>query len=225
MRSSVGQKAVSSALYRPPLDDFLQNPLKQGHSRITSETSRITFGANQGTNEDDSQSHPHPEATVYQSQITQNTDPDDEFDIVIGVPKGVTYCSPGTSSGKQKKNPSANQPQFRSQNTAAMIETDHTLLPLQQLAINNNSAIFKNNIHTKLPTSRTTTIHTFDRKSEGFELFEDFFRTSPKIGNQLTEDDKINYFQFLMRGDALRAYKNINSSNPRKIGINIGSFP
>ena len=33
---------------------------------------------------------------------------------------------------------------------------------------------------------------TFDGKSDKFELFEDLFRTSLKIYNQITEVDKIN---------------------------------
>ena len=60
------------------LHDFLRNPLIQGHSGTTPEMSRITLGANQGANEDDSQWD--PEATISQSQNTRNTDPDDEFD-------------------------------------------------------------------------------------------------------------------------------------------------
>ena len=36
-----------------PLDDFLLNPLLQGHSGTTPETSRNAFSVNQGTNEDD----------------------------------------------------------------------------------------------------------------------------------------------------------------------------
>ena len=39
---------------------------------------------------------------------------------------------------------------------------------------------------------------TFDGKTEKFELFEDLFQTSLKIHNQLTEDDRINYFHSLM---------------------------
>ena len=39
----------------------------------------------------------------------------------------VTYCSPSTSSGKQKKNRSTSQPQFRSENTPATIEADQML--------------------------------------------------------------------------------------------------
>ena len=52
---------------------------------------------------------------------------------------------------------------------------------------------------------------TFDGKSEKFELFEDLFQTSLKIHNQLTEEDKRNYFHTLMSGDALRTFKNISS--------------
>ena len=54
---------------------------------------------------------------------------------------------------------------------------------------------------------------TFDGKSEKFELFEDLLQTSLKIHNQLTEEDKINYFHSLMRGDALQTFKNISSPN------------
>ena len=52
-----------------------------------------------------------------------------------------------------------------------------------------------------------------DGKSEKFELFEDLFQTSLKIHNQLTEEDKINYFHSLMRRDALQTFKNITSPN------------
>ena len=53
---------------------------------------------------------------------------------------------------------------------------------------------------------------TFDGKTEKFELFEDLFQTSLKILNQLTEDDRLNYFHSLMRGDALQTFKNINGA-------------
>ena len=53
---------------------------------------------------------------------------------MTGVHEEVTYCSPSTSSGKQKKNPSTSQPQFRSENTPAKIEADQFLLALQHLA-------------------------------------------------------------------------------------------
>ena len=59
---------------------------------------------------------------------------------------------------------------------------------------------------------------TFDRKSEKFELFEDLFQTSLKNHNQLTEEDKLNYFHSLMRGNTLQAFKNITSPNREKLG-------
>ena len=67
-----------SALSR--LDEFLLNPLILGHSGSAPETSRKALGTNQGTNEDDSESDPHPEASVSQSQITENSGPDDGYD-------------------------------------------------------------------------------------------------------------------------------------------------
>ena len=127
----------------------------------------------------------------------------------------IPYCSPITSSSKQKKARSTSQPQFRSENTPATIEADQILLALQQLATNSNSAIFNINISrfSKLLQSLTTTMPTFDGKSEKFELFEDLFQTSLKIHNQLTQEDKIKYFHSLMRGDALQTFKNITTPN------------
>ena len=58
----------------------------------------------------------------------------------------------------------------------------------------------------------------FDGKSEKFELFEDLFQTSLKIHNQLTQEDKINYFHSLMRGDALQTFKNITTPNRENLG-------
>ena len=58
---------------------------------------------------------------------------------------------------------------------------------------------------------------TFDGKSQKFELFEDLYQTSVKIHNQLTEEDKLNYFHSLMRGDGLQTFKNIGSPNPENL--------
>ena len=145
---------------------------------------------------------------------------------VTGIHEEVTYCSPSTSLGKQKKNRSTSQPQFRSENTPATIEADQILLALQQLANNNNSAIFHNNINriSKLPKSLTTTMPTFHGKTEKFELFEDLFQTSLKIHNQLTEDDRINYFHSLMRGDALQTFKNISGPTRESLGEILAVF-
>ena len=72
------ESCILGALSR--LGDFLLNPLTQGQSRTSSETSRNACGTNQWTNEDDSQSDPHHEAIISQSQTTQNSVPEDVHD-------------------------------------------------------------------------------------------------------------------------------------------------
>ena len=120
-------------------------------------------------------------------------------DMVTGVHEEVTYCPLSTSSGKEKQNRSTNQPQFCSENTPATVEADQILLALQQLANNNNSAIFHNNINriSKLPKSLTTTMTTFDGKSE---KSEDLFQSALKIHKQLTGEDRNNFFPFSHEG-------------------------
>ena len=65
---------------------------------------------------------------------------------------------------------------------------------------------------------------TFDGKSEKFELFENILQTSLKIHNQMTEEDRMNYFHSLMRGDALQTFKKNQWPNPSESGRNLGSF-
>ncbi len=65
---------------------------------------------------------------------------------------------------------------------------------------------------------------TFDGKSEKFELFEDLFQTSLKIHNQLTEEDRKNYFHSLMRGDALQTFKNNNGYTRENLGEILAVF-
>ena len=62
------------------LDDFLMNPLLQGHSGTTPKPSRNALSTTQGANDDDSQNDPHPEAGLFHSQITQNSGPEDGHD-------------------------------------------------------------------------------------------------------------------------------------------------
>ena len=189
-------------------------PLLQGHSGTTPEASRNALNTSQGTNWDYSQNDPHPEVGFFHSHFTQNSGPEDDQDMVTGateqngnrhdmtrVHNEVTYCSPSTSSEKQKNNRSITQPQFRSEITSVTIEADQVFLVLQRLANNNTSANFRNNINriSKLPKSLTTTMPTFDGKSEKIELFEDLFRTSLKIHNQLT-DDKSQLLPFFHEG-------------------------
>ena len=72
------ENLILGALAR--LDDFLMNPLVQGHSATAPETSRNVFSIHQGTNEDDSQSNSHPEAGLFNNQVTQNSGPEDGHD-------------------------------------------------------------------------------------------------------------------------------------------------
>ena len=52
----------------------------RNHSGTTPETSRNAFSINQGTKEDDSQSDPHPEAGLFNNQMTQHSGPEDGHD-------------------------------------------------------------------------------------------------------------------------------------------------
>ena len=84
--------------------------------------------------------------------------------MVTGFQEDIPYCSTGTSSKKQKKALSTSQPQFRSQNTPATIQADQILLAPQELATNNKSDNFNNNINRllKLPKSLRTTMPSFE---------------------------------------------------------------
>ena len=61
------ESCILGALSR--LDDFLLNPLIQGHNGTAPGTCRNTVLTNQGTNEDNSYNDLHPEAGVCQSQM------------------------------------------------------------------------------------------------------------------------------------------------------------
>ena len=75
-----------------------------------------------------------------------------------------------------------------------------------------------------MPQSLTTSMPTFDGKSEKFELFEDLIQTSLKLQNQLTEEDTINYFHSLMRGDAIQTFKNIIGPTRENLGEILAVF-
>ena len=59
------------------LDEFLLNQQIRTLSETVLGTFRNTNMENQGTNEDDSQSHPNPEAGIFRGQTTQNLGPKD----------------------------------------------------------------------------------------------------------------------------------------------------
>ena len=73
------ENRILGALAR--LDDFLMNPLIPGLSGTTPEKPRNAFGTNRGTNEDHSQSDPHPEAGIFGNQITKSFGPEDDHYI------------------------------------------------------------------------------------------------------------------------------------------------
>ena len=114
---------------------------------------------------------------------------------------------------EKKKAGCKSQSQFGSENTPASIEANQFIVVFQQLVRNCNSINFniKNTQFSKLAKSLTTTVPTIDWKCEKFKLFEVFFQTSLKILSPLTEDDKINYFQYLTAKDALQTFETIKS--------------
>ena len=73
------------------LDEFLLYPQIRTHSGTTPGTFRNTNEINQGTNEDDSQSDPHPEAGIFLSKTTQNSGPEVGHDMVTGDQEEMRY--------------------------------------------------------------------------------------------------------------------------------------
>ena len=84
------ESRISDALSK--LDEFLSNQQIQTHSKTVPGTFRNTNVENQGTNEDDSQSDPHPEAGIFGGQTTQNSGPKDCRDMVTGVTREIRHC-------------------------------------------------------------------------------------------------------------------------------------
>ena len=85
------ENRILGALAR--LDDFLMNPLLQGHSGATPEPSRNALSTSQGTNEDDSQKDPHPEAGLFHSHMTQNSGPEEGHDNCCIRTPSITFFS------------------------------------------------------------------------------------------------------------------------------------
>ena len=74
------------------LDEFLSNQQIHTHFETVPGIFRSTNVENQGTNEDDSQSDPHPEAGIFHGQTTQNLGPKDCRDMVTGVTGEIRHC-------------------------------------------------------------------------------------------------------------------------------------
>ena len=65
------------------------NPLIQGKSGTTPVMSRNAFSTNQGTNEDDFQSDPHPEAGIFGNQTMRKCGQKDRRDTIIWISSSV----------------------------------------------------------------------------------------------------------------------------------------
>ena len=144
------------------LDKLLVNPQVRTCSVAVPGSSRNNSSENRETTGDRSSDDSYPELGYFSHHSGQLNSPETENipDRVTGdteeirqyphmmtaTQEEIPYCSPTTSSGKQKKARSTSQPQFRSENTPAKIEADQIFSAPQQLATNSNSATFNNNI-------------------------------------------------------------------------------
>ena len=139
------------------LDEFLLNPRVRTCSVAVQGTSGNANSENRETHGDRSSNDPYPEVGYFPHNSGQLNSPHTETNshlvtetyphMVTGAtgetrhyPHAMTaaqeefpYCSPTTSSGKQKKARSTSQPQFRSENTPTTIEADHFLLALHTI--------------------------------------------------------------------------------------------
>ena len=73
-------------------DEFLSNQQIHTDFETVPGTFRNTNVENQGTNEDDSQSDPHPKAGIFRGQTKQNLGPKDCRDMVTGVQEEIRQC-------------------------------------------------------------------------------------------------------------------------------------
>ena len=159
--------------------EFLMEPQVRACSVAVPAKTRNSNTENQEPNEDRSPNDPCPKAMVpsHRSGILNNSEMEELPHMVTRaqeeirnrhhmIQEEISYCCPGSSSGKQKKARFISQPHFRCENTPVTIEADQILLSLQQLATSNNSANFNKNISrtSKLPKSLKTKKPTFDGK-------------------------------------------------------------
>ena len=168
MEFSKTESRILGALSK--LDEFLLNPQVRTCSVAVLGTSGNVNSENRDTHGDRSSNGPYPEVGYFPHHSGQLNSPEPETNshmvtetyphmatvgpeeirhnphTMTATQGEIPYCSPTTSSGKQKEARSTSQPQFRSENTPASIEADQILLALQHLATNSNLANFNNNI-------------------------------------------------------------------------------
>ena len=106
-------------------------------------TSRNTNLENRETTGDRSSNDPHPEVGYFPHHSGPLKSPETEINphmvtgateefrqqphMMTATQEEIPYCSPTTSTSKQKKARSTSQPQFRSEITRATIEADQIL--------------------------------------------------------------------------------------------------
>ena len=99
------------------LDRILSNRHVRTQSGTVSGTSRNTDVENQEQKRDRYQNEAQPKvgSFVERSRYSNDSDQTDAPHMAIGVQQVILFCSPGTSSGKQKKTPSGSQtfPQWK----------------------------------------------------------------------------------------------------------------
>ena len=149
------------------LDEFLLNSQVRTCSVAVQGTSRNAKSGNREFHGDRSSNDPYPEVGCFPHHTGQINSPKTEANsqvvtetyphmvtgateeirhnphVMTATQEETPYCSPTTSSGKQKKTRSTSQPEFPSENTPATIEADQILLdfnnwrrtPIQQLSI------------------------------------------------------------------------------------------
>ena len=76
--------------------------LVQGHFGTAPETSRNALSTSQGTNEDDSQNDPYPEAGIFHNQMTQNSGQEDGHDT-SWVQNFVSYVTTKSNKSNVQK--------------------------------------------------------------------------------------------------------------------------
>ena len=132
------------------------------------------------------------------------SDPEEALYMVAGVHDEYFHTDPmGLPLADKRRCVPQVSHSYAKENTPATIEADQILLAFQLLASNSITAKFNKNINrnSKLRQPLTTKKPIFNGHSEKFELTENLFPTNHTMHNQLTEEDKKNYFHSLMRGD------------------------
>ena len=92
------------------------------------------------------------------------------------------------------------------------------LLQSLQTATTHNSGV------PRLPKAMSTTMPTFDGKTNKFEHFEDLFQTSLKVYPNITEEEKIHYFHSLLRGEALQTFRNMTEATRKHLNDILAGF-